>query len=180
MLSETATRLQGVGVSDDFEAYVAARGPALMRLAYVLTGNEADAQDVVQEALSRALPRWQRIAAADDPDAYVRRMVVNAHVSWWRKFKRKESPVHEVVLPDTHAGADDETVVRAGNDELWAACVRLPRDQRAAVVLRYYEQLSFAEIAALSGVAEATARSRVHRGLATLRTAMGLKGDDDE
>jgi RNA polymerase sigma-70 factor (sigma-E family) len=176
MLSETATMLQGVGVSDDFEAYVAARGPALLRLAYVLTGNEADAQDVVQDALSRALPRWQRIAQADDPDAYVRRMVVNAHVSWWRKFKRRESPVHEVVLPGNHAGADVEAVVRAGNDELWAACARLPRDQRAAVVLRYYEQLSFAEIATLMAVAEATARSRVHRGLAALRTAMGVKG----
>ncbi len=157
----------------DFESYVAARGPALLRLAYVLTGNESDAQDVVQDALSRALPRWQRITQVDDPDAYVRRMVVNAHVSWWRKFRRKESPVDEVVLPGNAAGADEKAVVRAGNDELWAACARLPRDQRAAVVLRYYEQLSYAEIAALTAVAEATARSRVHRGLATLRTVMG-------
>lgn len=172
MLSPTATA-QGERLSDDFEAYVAARGQSLMRLAYVLTGNESDAQDVVQEALSRALPRWRRIAEADDIDAYVRRMVVNAHVSWWRKFKRKESPVQEVVLPGRVAGADVETVAKAGNDELWAACARLPRDQRAAVVLRYYEQLSFAEIAALTGVAEATARSRVHRGIGALRTAMG-------
>jgi len=181
MLNETATRLQvGVALTDDFEAYVAARGPALLRLAYVLTGNESDAQDVVQDALSRALPRWQRIASVDDPDAYVRRMVVNAHVSWWRKFRRKESPVHEVVVPGSRLGADDETVTKLGNDELWAACARLPRDQRAAVVLRYYEQLSFAEIAALTGVAEATARSRVHRGLGALRTAMGVMGDEDE
>lgn len=180
MLSETATLHQGVGLTDDFASYVAARGPALLRLAYVLTGNDADAQDVVQDALSRALPRWERVTAADDPDAYVRRMVVNAHVSWWRKFRRRESPVQEVVLPGTGPGADDVTAVRQGNDELWAACARLPRDQRVAVVLRYYEQLSFAEIASLTGVAEATARSRVHRGLGALRTAMGVTGESDE
>jgi RNA polymerase sigma-70 factor (sigma-E family) len=183
MLSETATstrelqRMRLPSAEGDFEAYVAARGPALLRLAYVLTGNASDAQDVVQEALSRALPRWKRITEADDLDAYVRRMVVNAHVSWWRKFKRRESPVDEVVLPATGAGADVETVERAVNDELWAACARLSSDQRAAVVLRYYEQLSFAEIAGLTGVAEATARSRVHRGLAELRKTMG---EDDE
>jgi len=178
MLSATAT-VQGERVADDFEAYVAARGQALMRLAYVLTGNESDAQDVVQEALSRALPRWQRIASANDPDAYVRRMVVNAHISWWRKFRRKESPVDEVFLPGTHAGADDLAVAKAGNEALWAACARLPRDQRVAVVLRYYEQLSFAEIATMTGVAEPTARSRVHRALSTLRTAIALEVNDD-
>ena len=96
----------------DFESYVAARGHALLRLAYLLTGNEADAQDVVQEALSRAVPRWARITQADDPDAYVRRMVVNAHVSWWRKFKRRESPVEDVRPEGTQPGADVETVDR--------------------------------------------------------------------
>src|SRR3954454_6034735 len=76
----------------DFDAWVVARGPALLKLAYVLTGNKADAEDVVQDALSRALPRWSRICRADDVDAYVRRMVVNANVSRWRKFYRRESP----------------------------------------------------------------------------------------
>ena len=75
----------------DFDEWVAARGDALYRLAYVLTGNRADAEDAVQDALSRALPRWSRIVEADDPDAYVRRMVVNAHTSWWRRFRRRES-----------------------------------------------------------------------------------------
>lgn len=78
---------QGDGVTrsepPDFDAWVAARGPALLRLAYTLTGDRGDAEDVVQDALSRALPRWERISRADDPDAYVRRMVVNAHVSEW-------------------------------------------------------------------------------------------------
>lgn len=182
MLSDVSTgpRDAGTRVADptaDFEAYVAARGGALLRLAYVLTGNRADAQDVVQEALSRAIPRWERIQRADDPDAYVRRMVVNAHVSWWRKFRRRESPVEEVFTPGTQVGADETAVSNAADERLWAACRGLPRDQRVAVVLRYYEQRSYAEIAALTGVAEATARSRVHRGLAALRTSMGDEND---
>lgn len=85
VLSASVTSSVGVGVSDDFAAYVAARGPARLRLAYVLTGDPADAEDVVQDALARALPRWSQISRAQDVDAYVRRMVVNAHVSWWRR-----------------------------------------------------------------------------------------------
>jgi RNA polymerase sigma-70 factor (sigma-E family) len=165
----------GSGVSDDFAEYVAVRGPAMLRLAFVLTGNAADAEDVVQDALSRALPRWSRICAAEDVDAYVRRMVVNAHVSWWRRFRRKESPVEAV--HDGHRGhAHDtaDTVLAGMSDErLWRACTELPRDQRVAVVLRYYEQLSYAEIAHLVGCAEPTARSRVFRGLAALRELLG-------
>jgi RNA polymerase sigma-70 factor (sigma-E family) len=161
-----------------FDAWVAVRGPALLRLAYTLTGNTADAEDVVQEALARALPRWGRISHVDDVDAYVRRMVVNAHTSWWRKFRRRESPVEQVrdsvatapggLLPDQRAG-------------LWAACQALPESQRTAIVLRYYEQLEYAEIAELTGVREGSVRARVSRGLATLRQSMGVtRGEADE
>ncbi len=85
--------------SVQFDSWVAARGPAMLRLAYTLTGNASDAEDVVQDALSRALPRWDRISRVDNIDAYVRRMVINAHTSWWRKWRRRESPTAEVVLP---------------------------------------------------------------------------------
>ena len=158
-------------VSVDFEEYVAHRGPALLRLATLVTGNESDAQDAVQDALSRALTRWDRIARADDPDAYVRRMVLNAHTSAWRRFRRKESPVAVVRDDDVH---DPEAVGLAHLDHarVWAACRTLPHDQRVAVVLRFYEQLSYAEIAALTEVAEATARSRVHRALERLRLSL--------
>ena len=151
----------------DFDEWVAARGDALLRFAFVLTGNRADAEDAVQDALSRALPRWDRIRQADDPDAYVRRMVVNAHTSWWRRFRRRESPVEEVRL-GTSRPPDVE-----GHDRLWRACLALPEDQRVAVVLRYYEQREYAEIAALTGVREGSVRSRVSRGLAALREEMG-------
>jgi len=157
----------------DFDGWVALRGPALLRLAYTLTGNTADAEDVVQEALARALPRWDRISQVEDLDAYVRRMVVNAHTSWWRRFRRRESPVAEV---------RDEPVAAPGEAfddrrRLWLACQRLPEAQRTAIVLRYYEQLDYAEIAELTGVREGSVRSRVSRGLATLRARMG---DDHE
>ena len=145
------------------------RGPALLRLAYTLTGNTADAEDVVQEALARALPRWGRISRVDNVDAYVRRMVVNAHHSWWRKFRRRESPVAE--LRDSYVDGPGE-----GFDDrrrVWLACQALPESQRTAIVLRYYEQLEYAEIAELTGLREGSVRARVSRGLAALRQSLG-------
>jgi RNA polymerase sigma-70 factor (sigma-E family) len=160
--------------TQDFDSWVAARGPGLLRLAYVLTGNRADAEDAVQDALSRALPRWEHIRTVGDPDAYVRRMVVNAHTSWWRRFRRRETPVAEAFSPGTTAGTSVHE-----HDRVWRACLALPEPQRVAVVLRYYEQLDYAEIAALTGVAEGSVRSRVSRGLAALRTALGEEEDHD-
>src|SRR6478735_5550320 len=156
------------GGAPDFDGWVAVRGPALLRLAYTLTGSRADAEDVVQEALARALARWSRISAVDDPDAYVRRMVVNAHTSWWRKFRRREHPVAEPTLVGEVAGPGgglqpDE------RRRIWLACQTLSEAQRTAVVLRYYEQLEYAEIAALTGIREGSVRARVSRGLAALR-----------
>jgi RNA polymerase sigma-70 factor (sigma-E family) len=152
----------------DFDDWVAARGPALLRLAHVLTGSTADAEDVVQDALSRALPRWSRISSLDDPDAYVRRMVVNAHVSGWRRFRRREVPVESVRDRAITDGPD------AGErDRMWRACLALPPDQRTAVVLRFYEDLDYAEIADLTGVREGSVRSRVSRGVAALRREWG-------
>ena len=152
----------------DFDDWVAARGPALLRLAYVLTGSRADAEDVVQDALSRALPRWSRISTVEDPDAYVRRMVVNAHISWWRKVRRREVPVEEVRDRASVDGASTEE-----RDRMWRACQALPRDQRVAIVLRFYEDLDYAEIARLTGVREGSVRSRVSRGVSALRQQLG-------
>jgi len=153
----------------DFDSYVARHGRELIRLAFVLTGDNADAQDIVQEALSRAYPRWERIAPLEDVHAYVRRMVINARTSWWRRTRRREVPVAEVHPERGEPSA--ETVVE--DEALWRACLALPHDQRNSVVLRYYEGLSYAEIASLTECAEATARSRVFRGLETLRSAFG-------
>ena len=166
LASEQETR---VGDPPEFDAWVAARGQSLLRLAYVLTGNRADAEDVVQDALSRALPRWSRISTVEDPDAYVRRMVINAHTSWWRKFRRRESPVEQVRDTAVDPSRPDEA--------LWQACRRLPEPLRTAVVLRFYVDMEYAAIAAMTGVREGSVRSRVSRGLAVLRAELG---EDDE
>lgn len=156
----------------DFDSWVAARGPALLRLAYTLTGNRSDAEDVVQEALARALPRWERISAVEDVDAYVRRMVVNVHTSAWRKWRRRVSPAADVPQHEVVGGAD-AGVPPDERRALWLACQAMPEAQRTAIMLRYYEQLEYAEIAAITGVREGTVRSRVWRGLVVLRKELG-------
>jgi RNA polymerase sigma-70 factor (sigma-E family) len=163
---------QGVAVVD-FDEWVAARGLGLLRLAYVLTGDRHDAEDVLQDVLSRALPRWERISSLEDPDAYVRRMIANAHTSAWRRFRRRETPVAEVRLQsEAHQVGDADLAER---DRVWRACLALPKDQRIAVVLRFYEDLDYSAIAALTGVREGSVRSRVSRGMAVLRKEL-----DDE
>lgn len=156
-----------VGTGPDFDEWVAARGQSLLRTAYVLTGSPAEAEDIVTDALSRALPRWSRISHLSDPDAHVRRMVVNAHVSRARRLRRRERPTPPPPEVDISAGVGIEV-----RDVVWQACKSLPIDQRTAVVLRFYEGLDDAEIADLTGVREGSARSRVSRGVAALRAEL--------
>lgn len=150
--------------SPDFDAWVEARAAALLRFGYLVTGSQHAAEDAVQSALVAVCEKWSRISRTDDPDSYVRRMIVNAHISAWRRFGRRESVVETV-----HERAADPTAGVDDSDAVWRLCATLPRQQRAAVVLRFYEDLGYAEIAAILGVAEPTARSHVHRALAALR-----------
>ena len=142
-----------------------ARLDRLVRFAYLVTGSQHGADDAVQTALTPACARWSRISRTDDPDAYVRRMVVNAHVSAWRRTGRRELRIAEV--RDRRRARRSTTRPRR-----WPATTRcggcaetLPPQQRAAVVLRFYEDLDYPEIARVLDVAEATVRSHVHRGL---------------
>jgi RNA polymerase sigma-70 factor (sigma-E family) len=155
-----------VGVTD-FEAWAEARVARLLRFAYLVTGSQHAAEDAVQAALTRACEKWARVSRVGDPDAYVRRMVVNEHVSAWRRTGRREVAVE--VVRDT---AVDETGAVDESDAVWRLCSGLPRQQRAAVVLRYYEDLEYAEIAALLECSEATVRSHVHRALTALRAEL--------
>ena len=157
----------------DFDSWVEARVAALLRFAYLVTGSQQAAEDAVQSALVSACEKWSRVSRRDDPDAYVRRMVVNAHISAWRRSGRRESPVAEV----RDATVVDPARVVVEHDAVWRMCAALPPQQRAAVVLRFYEDLEYAEIAAILGVAEPTARSHVHRALAALRRE--LDGAED-
>ena len=158
-----------------FDHWVDARVPALLRFAYLVTGSQHAAEDAVQSALTRACERWSRVRRTTDPDAYVRRMVVNAHVSAWRRSGRRELTVAEV--RDTEVG--DHAGAIATGDAVWRVCATLPPQQRAAVVLRYYEDLEYAEIAAVLGVTQATARSHVHRALAAMRAELTQEDRDD-
>lgn len=160
-----------VGVSD-FEAWAESRLPGLLRFAYLVTGSQHAAEDAVQAALTRVCERWARVRRADDPDAYVRRMVVNEHVSGWRRAGRREVAVAEV-----RSRSVDPVALVDEADAVWRVCSTLPRQQRAAVVLRFYEDLEYAEIAALLGCSETTVRSHVHRALTALRAALTTQED---
>jgi RNA polymerase sigma-70 factor (sigma-E family) len=150
-----------------FEEFAAARLGALLRFAAVLTGDRDLAEDVVQEVLIRAHGRWAAIARLDRPEAYVRKMVVNEYLSWRRRSWR---------LVPSGSGTDvdarftpDPAADHAERAAILAELTRLPRRQRAVLVLRYYEALSDAEIAEVLGCAPGTVRGYASRALATLR-----------
>ena len=155
------------GVGDSFADFAGSRGPALVRLARGLLRDPYQAEDVVQDVLAKALVQWARVSGADDPDAYVRRMVVNACTSWFRRAARREfahdaATLPERSVPDPSDGVDER-------DRMVALLRQLPTKQRAALVLRHYEGMPDAEIARVLGSSEVSVRSNAHRGLATLR-----------
>ena len=161
---------------EDFRSYVVARSPALLRTAYLLTGHRADAEDLLQTTLAKAYLAWDRIRERDAVDGYVRRVLVNTHTSFWRRRKVDERPTD--VLPE-RAGRDD-TADSDLHDALWTALAGLPKRQRAAVVLRYYEDLSEAATAEVLGVSVGTVKSTTSRALSRLRaSALLASGPDD-
>ncbi len=156
------------GGDGDFEEFVAARGPRLLRMAWLLTGDAHLAEDLLQTVLAKVWPRWHRISS-DHPEAYIRKALVHTHASWWRRRWRGEVPHGEV--PDTAAPAD----AYAGVDleQSLAAAVRtLPVRQRAVVVLRFFEDLSVEETAATLGCAPGTVKSQSAKALRTLRALL--------
>jgi RNA polymerase sigma-70 factor (sigma-E family) len=153
------------GENPGFRDYVTARSGSLLRMAYLLTRNLADAEDLVQAALAKTYQAWDRIEDRNALDGYVRRAMVNTHISWWRRRRVEEYPTDEI--PDRaiadHA-ADSEL-----SDALSRALDRLPSRMRAAVVLRYFEDMSEAEVAQALGISQGTVKSTVSRAVAKLR-----------
>ena len=150
--------------SVDFDDFVAARSSTLLRTAYLLTRDEGVAEDLLQTALTKAWFAWSRIDG--DPEPYVRRILVNTFSSWWRRKWNGEQAYAEPPEPPPAAGGPDAADQR---HDLWTAMGRLPRRQRAVVVLRFVEDLSEAETARLLGCATGTVKSQASKALAKLR-----------
>ncbi|WP_034591748.1 sigma-70 family RNA polymerase sigma factor [Hamadaea tsunoensis] len=164
-MSETVT-------GDISELYAAAAGELTLQL-YAYTGDFAAAQDAVQEAFCRALPRWERISRYDDPAAWVRRVAWNVATSRWRRLRT--AAAHLVVQrPATVAGPEPDHVA------LVAALRRLPANHRRAVVLHYLAGLTAEEIGAQDGVAPATVRVWLHRGRTAMAALLIDGADTDE
>ena len=148
-----------------FAEFVSAEQAALLRLAVLLAGDRGHAEDLVQTALLSTYRHWDRVSRSGTPSAYVRRVLVNAHTSWRRRLSTTEQVVESV--PDrATAPAED------GDEQLRAALRELPVRMRTAVVLRYFEDLSEQQTAAVMGCSPSTVNTQTARGLARLRAAL--------
>ena len=160
---------RGATVSEppDFQAFVAARWPALVRYAYVLTGDRGHAEDLVQHALERCWQRWRQVRA-EGAEAYVRVAIARLAISRWRRIR-----VHETVGgPElAQAGPEDGVVL---HDALWRELAELPPRMRAVLVLKFVEDLPDAETARLLGCSVGTVKSQASRGLERLRSRRGV------
>jgi RNA polymerase sigma-70 factor (sigma-E family) len=150
---------------EDFQPFVRARWAALLRFGTVLTGDPNSAADLVQDALERTGSRWSSVRQKQDPEGYVRRTMVNRHVSRWRRERREvlvEEPAERPATPDS---GDLSSLV-------WDVLATLPAKQRAVLVLRYYEDLSEAEIAVVLGCSTGTVKSQAAKAKEKVRLAM--------
>ncbi|MGI5285021.1 SigE family RNA polymerase sigma factor [Nonomuraea polychroma] len=163
--------MQTTGWEEEFREYVRTRGPALLRAAHQLTGHPLDAEDLLQNALTKTYLAWDRIEDRGALDGYVRRAMVNINISQWRRRKLEEYPSDDLpeIVTDSVAWGDV-------HERLEQALEELPERMRAAIVLRYYEDMTEPEIARKLGISVGTVKSTVSRGMAKLRTALGLGG----
>jgi RNA polymerase sigma-70 factor (sigma-E family) len=165
-----------------FAAFVRTQTPALLRTAYLLTGSAHEAEELVQDTLVRLYPKWQRVAAADVPIAYVRRAMVNTFLNDRRRPARAEIAMDVLPEPldrrDRTGGAGgagagarngDPAAAVADRDLAWRLLATLPDRQRAALVMRYFHDLPDDEIARSLDCRAGTVRSLISRGLASLR-----------
>ncbi|MFC4148531.1 SigE family RNA polymerase sigma factor [Micromonospora mangrovi] len=156
-------------LEEEFREFVAARSGALLRTAYLLAGDWATAEDLLQTALTKTYLAWKRLGGIEAIEPYARRVLVNTSTSWWRRRWHGERPTE--VLPE-RAGVD-EIEQQLDRDALWRHLSALPARQRAVLVLRFYEDLSEAQTAALLDISPGTVKSQTFRALGTLRRRMG-------
>jgi RNA polymerase sigma-70 factor (sigma-E family) len=159
----------------EFDEFVVTRSSRLLRTAFLLTHDWALAEDLLQTALAKSWFAWGRLD--EDPEPYVRKILVNTYASWWRRRWRGESPTES--LPDVAGVAHhpDPTSQIDDRDELWQALGRLPRRQRAVIVLRYFEDMTEAQTAEALSVSTGTVKSQTSKALARLRLDPDLAVD---
>lgn len=161
----------------EFSSYVAARGPALRRTAFLLCGDWHRADDITQAALIKLYGAWVRVEHGQGVDAYARRVVLRVFLDEQRRPWRRERSYG--VVPDVAATAGTGFEER---DQLRTALGRMPPQQRAIVVLRYWDDLSIAEVADLLDISQGAVKSQASRGLAALRvqlTAIDVRDESD-
>jgi RNA polymerase sigma-70 factor (sigma-E family) len=161
-----------MGRPDSFTDFVTEQGRALLRTAWLLTGDWAAAEDLVQTTFTKVWRHWDRVQDTNDAVSYVRRMMLNCHLKTLRRRWNGERPtavLPEIVCADEHAASE----IRAS---LRAALATLPPRQRAVVVLRYFNDLSEAQTAAELGCSVGTVKSQASRAMATLRSHPALAG----
>ncbi|MEH0929589.1 SigE family RNA polymerase sigma factor [Micromonospora sp. CPCC 205558] len=161
-------------LEEQFREFVAARSAALLRTAYLLTGDWATAEDLLQTALTKTYLAWKRLGGIEAVEPYARRVMVNTSTSWWRRRWHGERPTE--VLPE-QAGVD-EIEQQLDRDLLWRHLRELPNRQRAVLVLRYYEDMSEAQTAAMLDISPGTVKSQTSRALATLRRRLGANAPE--
>ncbi len=153
----------------EFTDFMVSRWPGLVRLGYGLTGDRWLAEDLAQAALASACISWRRVRRADDPDAYVRKILINAARRRFRELRRSAA-----AAPDRAESKAIPTQLADTRSDLLTALRGLPPRQRAVIVLRYWADLSDAQVAELLGCSEGTVRSQAWRALAKLRVSPAL------
>lgn len=159
-------------IEEDFREFVAGRSAALLRTAYLLSGDWATAEDLLQTALTKTYLAWKRLGEIEAVEPYARRVLVNTATSWWRRRWHGEKPTE--VLPEQ--AAPDQLEEQLERDVLWRHVKALPVRQRAVLVLRFYEDMSEAQTAALLDISAGTVKSQTSRALATLRRRLTAEG----
>jgi RNA polymerase sigma-70 factor (sigma-E family) len=151
-----------------FGEFAQTRTPALIRVAYLLTGDQHAAEDLVQSALAKTFARWHAVRH-DDPEGYVRTVMYREQVSWWRRRRRQRETPPTWATPERGPDPTEHAGLRLAMRE---ALLKLPAPQRTVVVLRYYEDLTETQVAEALGCSIGTVRSRTHRAISRLRETL--------
>lgn len=177
VVPQRESRVHGAADRASFEQFVEGSSSRMLTMAMLLTGyNRADAEDLLQTVLERAFRRWHSLCRTGDPGPYVRQMLVNASVDRWRLLRRRpERPLYsdDGIPVAASPSGPDQVATLADQDALRRALAQLPPGQRAVVVLRYYEDLTEAQTAAVLGCATGSVKTQTSRALAKLRGILG-------